>query len=358
MNLLLGVRSDKGHRADNEDSLAMNEQLGLYVVADGTGGRAGGNTASRMACETIHEVVAAEQASLPDLDEKAIRVLLQRAVEAANERILAGQADPTLHGMATTVAIVLHQDDRAFLAHVGDSRVYLLHNRALQQLTRDHSLENFLADNPQIQPKVQRPGRTLVRALGLQAKSPEADQQTIQLYPNDVLMMCSDGVTDVLVDSVLTEILVGVEATTSAEVAQCLVRAALTHGTVDNITAAVLHVCVDPESTLVFETSDQQVLGWLTFLEGPRQGTVLPLARSTKVGADPSSALHLDDGFVSAAHAEIFCTEVGFTVRDLGSTNGTFVNEVRITHQPLADADVLRIGRTSMVFKDYRYTPA
>ena len=80
MNLLLGVRSDKGHRAENEDSIAMDERLGLFLVADGTGGRAGGNTASRLACETIYESVAARQNELERLDDNAIRALLQQAV--------------------------------------------------------------------------------------------------------------------------------------------------------------------------------------------------------------------------------------------------------------------------------------
>ncbi len=357
MNLFFGGSSDKGRRAENEDCIAADEALGLYLVADGTGGEAGGSTASRIACEAVFEIISARGGELEALTDEAVQALIQQSLTVANERVVAGQADPALHRMATTITLTLHRRGRAHVAHVGDSRAYLLHNGDLCQLTRDHSLANYLADNPKVRPKVKRPGQTIVRALGLRSTPPNADQQIVNLYTKDVLMMCSDGVSNALSPLVLSEILSSCQASSAAAVARCLVRASLSHGSMDNTSAVVLQVGSDASEATTLSTSKAHVLGWLTFLEGPQQGTVVPLGGTTVIGTDQSCTLRLDDDYTSSIHTEVFSTPNGFAVRDLESTNGTYVNEVRIAHQPLFDADILRVGRTPMVFKDYHYNP-
>jgi pSer/pThr/pTyr-binding forkhead associated (FHA) protein len=93
------------------------------------------------------------------------------------------------------------------------------------------------------------------------------------------------------------------------------------------------------------------MLGWVTFHDGPLRSQVIPLEASNVIGADPGCKIVLGQTVVSSRHAEIFRTEHGFVVRDLGSTNGTFVNNVRITESALVDGDVIRLGTSEMVFK-------
>ena len=161
----------------------------------------------------------------------------------------------------------------------------------------------------------------------------------ITLAEDDLLLLCTDGITEALSELVLTEILKAVAVTSPIEAAQCVTRAALRHGSMDNMTAVVLHATLDAHTgTVLFappsgETEAGKLLGWVTFFEGPYRGKVLPLGPSTGLGAGPTNQIILTDSFISTAHAEIVPTDSGFVVRDTGSTNGTFVNNIRVAEQ-------------------------
>src|SRR5262249_8986868 len=137
-------------RVHNEDSFLIDDEIRLYVVADGMGGHAGGGTASRMAVETIDRELRTSREAKESafskktvLHESPLPELIREAVERACMSIFnAAQEDPRLAGMGTTVIALLINDDQAFFAHVGDSRAYLVRGDFIQQISEDHSLVN------------------------------------------------------------------------------------------------------------------------------------------------------------------------------------------------------------------------
>ena len=146
------------------------------------------------------------------------------------------------------------------------------------------------------------------------------------------------------------------------EVSKSLVRAALNHGSMDNVSLILLHATDRPPEgprTAVFDmvdTADSRnlILGWIVFLDEPHKGRVVPLDASIVVGAEPGCKVKLAEDFISARHAEILRTQHGFVLRDLGSTNGTFINDVKVVDPyGLVDGDRVRMGRTEMIFKSY-----
>lgn len=196
MRLIGAVRTDPGLvRRENQDSYGFHTDLGLYLVADGMGGRAAGKRASEEATRTIVEVVRDAAA------EPSAAARLRRAIEEANRHLWTlAERDPELRGMGTTVASLLVDDGVAHIAHVGDSRVYRLRGGAMQPLTRDHSYLAELRERgiePPEPKERQLYGNLLSRAVGLEA-TVEVDVATESLAPGDVYLLCSDGVYKVV----------------------------------------------------------------------------------------------------------------------------------------------------------------
>lgn len=345
-----GAHTAQGRREDNEDATISRPNEGIYVVADGTGGRASGQVAARMACESVAAELAAARGGEFEVSAQD-RNRIDQAVRNAHQKIRAAQSDAQHHGMATTLVIAIIGETRAHLAHVGDSRAYLLRDGRLQCLTRDHNLANYLADHPEVSPKVQRPGTTLMRALGMEAEAPQAEHRTIDLLADDVILLCSDGISGALPEWVLGELLGAVGPLSEQEAAKSLAQAAMAHGSMDNLTAQVLRIESETTQNLLRAPVP---FGWLTFLEGPRRGEVITLGATNLVGSSAECQVRVEDSYAGRKHLQIHATEDGFALRDLGSTNGTFLNEVRVKEQALADADVIRIGGTKMVFKTFR----
>lgn len=216
-------------RARNEDACAGVTESGLWVVADGMGGHADGHIASRLATDTIVENVVNGK-SLTD----AIALAQARLLKAVNM----GEGE---HGMGTTV-VVLHIQGNTFeLAWVGDSRAYLLRD-GLRPLTRDHSLvqewmEAGLLTREQAR---QDPRRNIItRALGLDDPlQTQPDTLYGELHPGDALLLCSDGLSNELEDSVIESLLA--QTGSEAERVQRLLEAALAAGGRDNITLALI----------------------------------------------------------------------------------------------------------------------
>ncbi|MBK8480747.1 MAG: protein phosphatase 2C domain-containing protein [Proteobacteria bacterium] len=367
--LISAGETDTGRRPANDDCILLDPELGLYAVFDGASARVGGRTAAELAAEAVRSTLA-ELSARQGLQLRAMgEQVCETAFQAAHRAILAAQAsDPNLSGMTTTAVLVLHCGRELVVSHVGDSRAYLYRAPELRLLTRDHSLEHYLRDHPQVRPKVQRPGKTLVRALGLQSQELGASHTRIALELDDVLLLCSDGLTDSVPQWTMREMLVGAQLIGPADVATGMARAALSHGSMDNISVVLLRATdrpVDSPRTVQYDVaalasaSHQQpvLLGWLTFLEGARRGEVLALEASTVIGAQPDCRVVLTEDYASGRHAELLRAEHGFVLRDMGSTNGTYVNNVRTERANLIDGDVIRIGRTAMVFKSHRLEP-
>ncbi|SRR5579875_503678 len=242
-----GARSDIGCiRESNEDSFGTAPELGLFVLSDGMGGLECGEVASRLAVETIlRECRRAESAPPPNgnaaSDVSAESKRLLAAIRAANEAIHgATQKNGTNGQMGATIVAVRFAGERMSLAHVGDSRAYRLRGGHLEQLTRDHSFvaeqvrEGRMTEQEAGQSGLQN---VLMRALGV-APEVEADVTEELMLDEDVVLLCSDGLTRELTDAQIAAVLG--ECHDAQEAADQLVDAAKQAGGGDNITALVL----------------------------------------------------------------------------------------------------------------------
>lgn len=240
-------------RAHNEDYYGFVDDLGIYVVCDGMGGHASGEVASRMTVEHVVEFVNDHYSDPPESMPYGIpngatagETLLANAIQYANDRVyVEGMKDSKLEGMGTTIVAVLAQDDQLVVGHVGDSRVYCFNPKdRLVQVTRDHSLLNHKIERGELKTAEEiadfTQGNIIVRAIGLKDYvSP--DVQTVVRRADDVLLLCSDGLTD-LVDDWLIENVVEANAETLEEGNAALVRMANDRGGKDNITVMMLRV--------------------------------------------------------------------------------------------------------------------
>lgn len=236
-------------RKGNEDALAVDEAQKLYVVADGMGGHAAGEVASRIAVDSIEEFVTLtsgnQEITWPfGLDETISYDgnRLKTAIRHANRKVLeATRESAELEGMATTVAAVLVEDDVANLAHVGDSRIYLWSGGAMTLLTSDHSWVNEQIQTGVISPEQARshPLRNVVtRALGGRADL-LVDIQSRKMEIGDVLLICSDGLTTMMADDEIAGILEE-SGGDIVKTARALVDESNERGGEDNITVVLM----------------------------------------------------------------------------------------------------------------------
>jgi PPM family protein phosphatase len=236
-------------RKGNEDSLFVNAEQNLFVVADGMGGHAAGEVASRIAVDAINEFICLtggdEEITWPfGLDENISYDgnRLKTAIRFANKKVLdATREKSEYEGMATTVAAVLVDDSVANLGHVGDSRVYLFRGAAVSQLTSDHSWvnEQLLSGVISADQARSHPLRNVVtRALGGKADL-QVEMQVHKIEPGDVLLLCSDGLTTMLPDEDLAKLLQQA-GDDLPKAAKSLVAAANSKGGEDNITVVLL----------------------------------------------------------------------------------------------------------------------
>jgi serine/threonine protein phosphatase PrpC len=248
--LSYGSKTDVGRvRKMNQDSLAVftAEDLeglldGLFVVADGMGGKAGGEIASRVTVETVPAVV---QEALTDSGEKAsdgqIAEALREAIEAANEVVYKqARANPELRGMGTTCVAALIRNGSAIVGHVGDSRIYLLRSGRLAQLTEDHSLVQEHVRAGEMSAEEARGSRfknVITRAVGI-AERVAPEIKMLELAEGDTLLLCSDGLTNMVSDRDIVRMLGQIPDVQDA--CDELVEAALQNGGDDNITALVV----------------------------------------------------------------------------------------------------------------------
>jgi protein phosphatase len=236
-------------RKGNEDSLFLNPEQKLFVVADGMGGHAAGEIASKVAVDSINEFVCLtggdDEITWPfGLDETISYDgnRLKTAIRHANRKVLEATKEKTEYeGMATTVAAVLVDGDTANIGHVGDSRIYLFSGGELVQLTSDHSWVNEQLQSGVISADQARnhPLRNVVtRALGGKLDL-AVDMQVRQMKPGEVLLLCSDGLTTMVPDEEIARILSDAEGDVDRG-ARDLVAEANERGGEDNITVVLL----------------------------------------------------------------------------------------------------------------------
>lgn len=248
-NISFYAATDVGRLRDhNEDNYLVDKKLSLFVVADGMGGHAAGEVASALAVRIIHEELKRDAAAIEDAaplmrGTKQILVLLEHAVQKACARIHEeAKADANKRGMGTTLSALLIAGSHGFIAHVGDSRIYLLREGRIQQVTEDHTVYNELVKRgkltkDQIEKVAQK--NAITRAVGVYERV-EVDTLFIEVLPGDQFLLASDGLHGYIAHTAELEPYFDDEDGQSA--ANGLVELANKKGGKDNITALLVRL--------------------------------------------------------------------------------------------------------------------
>ncbi len=236
-------------RSLNEDSLYLFPEENLYVVADGMGGHASGEVASRLAVETMAEffrmTAADQEMTWPFKEDKTLvydQNRLSTAIKVANLRVWEmSQSDARYAGMGTTVVAMSAGPGGAYMAHVGDSRGYLMRDGRLTQVTEDHSLLNDYLKVHKLTPEEIEhfPHKNvIVRALGMKS-TVLVESQKLSPRPGDIYMLCSDGLSGMIDDRDMEETIAGGHDDLEA-ISQKLISQANRNGGQDNITVILI----------------------------------------------------------------------------------------------------------------------
>lgn len=230
--------SDRGRvRPDNEDSLLVKPEQGLFVVCDGMGGHNAGEVASRLAIECISSLLDKHKG-------KVTTDLLNQAIVKANELVWQqGQENQEWREMGTTVTAAVINKKRMLAANVGDSALYLLRSHTMRKVTTDHTLAQEMVKDGLIKSnEVKQSGynHILTRALGVHPTL-EIDNFEETLATGDIIMICSDGLSDMLLDDEMLDLLVQNETDLDAAAA-ALLEKALAGGGYDNISLILIKV--------------------------------------------------------------------------------------------------------------------
>lgn len=246
--------TDIGLKRDvNEDSMLLVPELGLYIVCDGMGGHAAGEVASQLAIETVERVVREAGPFLDGFTDspdhrRRVAELIDRCVQEACNAVYsyACEGDGRA-GMGTTLIMLLFVGDKAIMAHVGDSRLYLKRGKRLHQLSEDHNFANEFVKRgmPREQAKMGALSNRLTRAVGTQP-SVKVDKLILDILPGDRFLLCSDGISGYFPEKKPLNTLMSDEK--PSELPKLLVQHALEHGGQDNCTAVVLEVVSDDDS--------------------------------------------------------------------------------------------------------------
>ena len=220
-------------REQNEDTVLVDEQRGIFILADGMGGHNAGEVASLLAAETLRDALQRQTASA-DL----LRLAFRRANRAVFERQL---GEESLSGMGTTLTALWEEGDHVLLGHVGDSRAYLYAGGRLRQISEDHSYVADLVRAGAIteEEAFHHPRRNVItRAVGTD-ESVRADVVEILKAPGEKWLLCSDGLTDLVRDPEIAEILAQFSG---QEAVEQLVDKALLYGGKDNVSVLLVEV--------------------------------------------------------------------------------------------------------------------
>lgn len=228
-------------RESNEDSYAIDKKTGLFVLADGLGGHSGGEVASKLVVDTITTFFK----RLPkETKESNIAKTIRNAAQEAHENIVKESAASTMfRGMGTTLALALIRGLNLHIANVGDSRVYLYRNRSLRLVSSDHSVVGELMKQGEITKDEARshPQRNLVtQVIGINPFT-ECYQKKLALSGKDIIMLCSDGLWDMVPDEEIEEIISRNEKEPK-NLCNDLINTAKGAGGKDNITVIVIKI--------------------------------------------------------------------------------------------------------------------
>ncbi len=256
-NIRYFVKSDVGlHRHNNEDHFSMVdpsctgydlEQLGVaFVIADGLGGHAAGEIASRMACEEVISAYYRDDLRFPDnadADKWKIRKLEQAIRSAHNKIIHAATEREEWRGMGTTLSALVLTEEKAFIGHVGDSRIYRHRSDEAERMTIDHTKNQAMVDRGQLLPgdgNCLGCGHILTQVLGGYDDLTDVFTRIEDVQRGDLFLLCTDGLHGLVADSEIQKILIKYSLPQTA--CDALVQAAIRKGGDDNITVMVIRM--------------------------------------------------------------------------------------------------------------------
>jgi len=227
----------------------VEEQGYGMLVADGMGGTAAGEVASRMAIVLLLNLVLAAGKWGRSIDKQEAKEIVRRVetyyAQVHSALVKKAEADPSLVGMGTTLTAAYSFGDEVVIAHIGDSRAYLYRHGELHQLTRDHTLVQLLVDRGRLSPTAAARHHfrhVLTHVLGGKSRSAEADIEHFRLEDQDRLLLCSDGLTDMLDDATIGQVLGSVADVRAA--CSRLIELALEAGATDNVTTVLAHYTI------------------------------------------------------------------------------------------------------------------
>ena len=243
MKVTVRASTDIGKVRDHneDDYVALGEKESppgvdaLLVVADGMGGHAAGEVASKMTVDGIVQSLNDQGEEVSNLEGNAFGVFLGKVLEDVNQEVWQAAQEDDKRGMGTTCTLVAIRGDQLFLAHIGDSRAYLLRDGELHQISKDHSWVEDAVDQGVItreQARVHPNRNVITRAIGLE-QQPQIDTSVMPLADGDLLLLCSDGLNSMIPDEDIHRILTG---SGPEEVCQALIDAANEAGGHDNTT--------------------------------------------------------------------------------------------------------------------------
>lgn len=240
--MMVGAVTDVGLiRENNQDCMFAGsiESFPLYIVADGMGGHNAGEIASSMAVDIIEKVFTVNKDKL--ISEESIKQTIEEAIVTANEKIyLQSKKIPDYAGMGTTITLAYIFENKIYIGHVGDSRAYFITKDEIKQITDDHSLVNELIKNGSITPEeaINHPQKNLItRAVGTSSDI-QLDFYVLDYKPNDILIICSDGLTNMLNDDDIMKL---IKSEDDIDIAcNNLISIANENGGRDNITVIVI----------------------------------------------------------------------------------------------------------------------
>lgn len=249
MAILSAHRCDIGQkRRQNQDYVWVDESIGLFILADGMGGYEAGDLASKLAVHTVgQEITNRLKLESPPFSASQIKTIFNAAIEKTNAVILQASCDAgQKRRMGTTLVILFVQAANAYISHVGDSRMYLIRNNTITQLTEDHSwsaeiakrLAKNKAQSGSAPPQV--PLNILTQAIG-QETLPKASFLKETIVPDDWLLLCSDGLWNMIDNDQILEAFQQVGQNPS-QVAEALINAANKAGGKDNISVIAVKI--------------------------------------------------------------------------------------------------------------------
>ena len=251
-------QTDTGQiRHNNEDCIGFDSALGLLVLADGMGGHLGGEVASSL---SVDKIISYSQQHLPSIKTSQIdqetgftqeSLCIQQAIALANEQIYHKSTENAeLRGMGTTLVVMLFYDNRFSLAHIGDSRCYRYRNKNLSQITKDHSLLQELVDRGFYTPEEASKSlnkNLVTKALGIDSAITPDIQEDLALK-NDIYLLCSDGLTDLVEDEYI-RLTINKFSDNLEEAAKQLITKANQNGGKDNISVILCKIKEDFSET-------------------------------------------------------------------------------------------------------------